>query len=72
MKRNYKSIKNYAVFAAVLLGGANLNAQDFTIKQAQDFAVENFHQSVNAGLDIKRSQKKIWETTAIGLPQVSG
>jgi outer membrane protein TolC len=72
MKRNYKSIKNYAVFAAVLLGGANLNAQDFTIKQAQDFAVENFHQSVNAGLDIKKSQKKIWETTAIGLPQVSG
>tara|TARA_B110000211_G_C14082195_1_gene555110 strand:+ start:1762 stop:3096 length:1335 start_codon:yes stop_codon:yes gene_type:complete len=72
MKRNYKSIKNFAVFAAVLLGGAKVNAQDFTIKQAQDFAVENFHQSVNAGLDIQKSKKKIWETTAIGLPQISG
>lgn len=72
MKRNYKSIKNFAVFAAFLLVGAEINAQDFSIKQAQDFAVENFHQSVNAGLEIKKSQKKIWETTAIGLPQVSG
>ena len=72
MKRNYKSIKNYAVLTAVLLGGAQVNAQDFTIKQAQDFAVENFNQSVNAGLDIKKSKKKVWETTAIGLPQISG
>ena len=72
MKRNYKSIKNFVVFATFLLGGVQINAQDFTIKQAQDFAVENFHQSVNAGLEIKKSQKKIWETTAIGLPQISG
>lgn len=72
MKRNYKSIKNYAFIATVLLGGAKVNAQDFTIKQAQDFAVENFHQSVNADLDIQKSKKKVWETTAIGLPQIKG
>ena len=58
MKRNYKSIKNFVVFATFLLGGAQINAQDFTIKQAQDFAVDNFHQSVNAGLEIKKSQNK--------------
>jgi len=72
MKLNYKSIQNFAVIAGILLGGVKVNAQDFTIKQAQDFALENFHRSLNAGLDIQKSKRKIWETTAIGLPQVNG
>lgn len=58
--------------AGVLLSGSSVLAQEFTIKQAQDFAIENFHQSVNAGLDITKSKKKVWETTAIGLPQING
>ena len=72
MKLNYKSFKNLAIVALILLGSVKSKAQDFTIKQAQDFAIENYHQSINAGLDIEKSQKKIWETTAIGLPQVNG
>lgn len=44
----------------------------FTLPQAQDFAINNFFVSKNAALDIESAQKKIWETTAIGLPQVSG
>ena len=72
MKLNYKSFKKLAIVALILLGSVKSKAQDFTIKQAQDFAIENYHQSINAGLDIEKSQKKIWETTAIGLPQVNG
>jgi outer membrane protein len=72
MKLNYKSVKYFAIIAGVLLGGVKVNAQDFTIKQAQDFALVNFHQALNAELDIKKSQSKIWETTARGLPQING
>ncbi len=45
---------------------------NFSLQQAQDFAIEHFFQSKNARLDIESAQKKIWETTAIGLPQLSG
>lgn len=72
MKYKNRSIKSLAILASVLLSGSSIMAQEFTIKQAQDFAVENFHQSVNAGLDINKAKKKIWETTAIGLPQING
>lgn len=44
----------------------------FTLPQAQDFAIDNFFVSKNAALDIESAQKKIWETTAMGLPQLSG
>ena len=48
-----------------------VSAQEFSLKQAQDYAVEHYYESVNAGLDIQKSKAKIWETTAIGLPQIS-
>lgn len=43
----------------------------FTLQQAQDFAIEHFFVSKNAALDIEKAKKLIWETTAIGLPQVT-
>jgi outer membrane protein len=46
--------------------------QEFTLAQAQEFALVNHYKSINADLDLKISKKKIWETTAIGLPQISG
>ena len=59
-----------------LLGWLAASAQDstysFTLTEAQNFAIENFFATKNAALDIEAAQKKIWETTAIGLPQVSG
>ena len=48
-----------------------VSAQEFSLKQAQDYAIEHYYESVNAGLDIQKSKAKIWETTAIGLPQIS-
>ena len=42
-----------------------------SLKQAQELALENNYTSKNAKIDIELAKKKIWETTAIGLPQVS-
>lgn len=41
-----------------------------TLKDAQDYAVTNAVEIRNARLDIKEAKKKIWETTAFGLPQL--
>ena len=46
-------------------------AQTFSLKQAQDYAIENYFEAVNAGLDIKKSKARIWENTAMGLLHVN-
>jgi outer membrane protein TolC len=43
----------------------------FSLKQAQDYAIKNNANSRNSTIDMEIAKKKIWETTAIGLPQVS-
>jgi outer membrane protein len=43
----------------------------FSLKNAQDYALQNSPLVKNAGLDMDIAKKKIWETTAIGLPQVN-
>ena len=44
----------------------------FTLEEAVNYAV-NFSYSVQtSAIDLEIAKKKIWETTAIGLPQVSG
>jgi outer membrane protein len=42
-----------------------------SVVQAQQYALENNRSILNANLDIESAKKKVWETTAIGLPQVS-
>lgn len=44
----------------------------FNLKEAQDFAIENNYKNKKAMLDIDIAKKKVWETTAMGLPQVNG
>ena len=46
-------------------------AKSFSLKQAQEYAVQNNATVKNAQLDIVKSEKKVWETTAMGLPQVN-
>ena len=41
----------------------------FSLKEAQNYALENSQAVQNARLDILIAKKKVWETTAIGLPQ---
>jgi len=42
-----------------------------SLQDAMEYAMENNTSILNAKLDILASKKKIWETTAIGLPQVN-
>lgn len=50
------------------------NAQEtltFSLKEAQEYAVKNNYKNQNSIKDIEIAKKKVWETTAIGLPQVN-
>ena len=44
----------------------------FTIVEAQEYAIENNYEIINKRLDIEKAKWQIWETTAMGLPQVNG
>jgi outer membrane protein TolC len=43
----------------------------FSLTQAVNYALKNNYNVLNAERDIEAAKKKVWETTAIGLPQVS-
>jgi len=58
-----------ALSCSVFVFGQQENT--FSLKQAQEYAITHNYQSINAVLDIEQAKKKVWETTAIGLPQVS-
>lgn len=47
------------------------NKTAFSLAEAQEYALQSNKQVVNARLDILAAKKKIWETTAMGLPQVN-
>jgi outer membrane protein len=44
----------------------------FSLVQAQDYAVKNAYSIRNATWDVEISKKKVWEMTAMGLPQIKG
>lgn len=48
------------------------NKSSFTLEEAIEFAKLNNTNVKNSEIDIQIAKKKVWETTAIGLPQVSG
>lgn len=58
-----------SISVGLLLTYSTVYAQEFSLKQAQDYAVENYYLSVNSEIDIQKSKSKIWEITAMGLPQ---
>lgn len=69
-----KIFKSYAPLGALLLLSSVTSAQDqssFSIASAEEYGVNNNEKMMNVLLDLEAAQKKIWETTAIGLPQVS-
>lgn len=71
MKKLIIPIVTLLLYAAGVQTG---NAQDktsFSLTEAQDFALLNSTAIKNADIDLDLAKKKIWETTAIGLPQVS-
>jgi len=44
---------------------------NLSLKQAQEYAILNNANAKNAVIDLELAKKKIWETTAIGLPQLN-
>lgn len=42
-----------------------------SLEDAANYAVEHNYQNQNSAIDIEIAKKQIWETTAIGLPQIS-
>jgi outer membrane protein len=67
-------IKNLITLIVILLLQFNtvFSQSNYSLKEAQEYALKNNAQVKNALLDIEKAQKKIWETAAQGLPQVSG
>ncbi len=44
----------------------------FSLEEAVKFAIENGYDVKSKSIDLEVAKKKIWETTAMGLPQISG
>ena len=65
------------LLASILMAGLHLqarqtNGKSFSLQQAQEYAVKNSYSVKNALADREIARKTIWETTAIGLPQING
>ncbi len=65
--------KLFAVFIlfTAIYGYAQENRTSFTLNEAISFALENNYNVINAKRDIEAAEKQKWETTTIGLPQIS-
>ncbi|PKP39029.1 MAG: hypothetical protein CVT98_03655, partial [Bacteroidetes bacterium HGW-Bacteroidetes-15] len=55
----------------VSIGSKAQDTLSFSLKEAQAYAIQHNYQNQNALKDIEIAKKKVWETTAIGLPQVN-
>jgi outer membrane protein len=71
----YNNMKKLILLLGVCMA-LDLTAQEntgyaFTLEEAKAFALENNNTVKNARLDVEAAEKKVWETTAIGLPQVN-
>jgi outer membrane protein len=56
---------------AIKLFSQDAEVKKLSLKEAQDFALNNSADVKNARLDVLIAKKKVWETTAIGLPQLN-
>lgn len=60
------------LFLMTTIAFSQEDKQSFTLQEAIDYALENNRTAKNAALDIKAAEQQKWETTATGLPQISG
>ncbi len=51
--------------------GQKDSTMNLSLKQAREYAFEHNYDLINAKLDIYKAKKKVWETTAMGLPQAN-
>jgi len=68
-------MKKYIYILSFLAFAITTNAQEKTMQLSLDeaiaFALENSYNAKAAKNDIKSANEKVWETTAIGLPQIN-
>lgn len=65
----------FIVLISILFSVVTIQAQDvheLNYQKAKQIALEQNTEVQNARLDVQISKHKVWETTAIGLPQVTG
>jgi len=65
-----KLILIFSLFCSILMFSQE-NVLRFSLQEAIDYAIENNRTSKIAALDIKAAEKQKWETTTIGMPQIS-
>jgi len=72
----FRKQKQILLLAVMILSGAmTAFAQEpvkLSLQEALKLAMQNNTNILNSELDLKMAQKKVWETTASGLPQISG
>ncbi|MCU0236442.1 MAG: TolC family protein [Acidobacteria bacterium] len=72
MKKTTLALFFWLAYWIMPLGGEEAAAAlQFSLKQAQDHAVQFSTETRNSRIDVAMARKRIWETTASGLPQVS-
>ena len=74
--QHYMNKKKYVSLIIVLVASFPMFSQEakqyqFSLEEAIQFAIENNQTSKNAQLDIHAAEKKKWEATSMGLPQLS-
>lgn len=72
MKFNRKLLIILILPAFITVSAQDKQLKEYTLKAAQDYALQNAYAVQNAKTDILIAKKKVQETTAIGLPQVNG
>ncbi|MFT5823867.1 MAG: outer membrane protein, partial [Crocinitomix sp.] len=71
MMKTYKNLA-FGFLTVFTVSSAMAQTQtSFSLSEAEAYGVNNNEQVKNALLDIESAKKKVWETTAIGLPQIS-
>jgi len=58
-------------FALSAKSQESVQNHSFSLEEAIAHALTNNYSAINAGRDIEVAKKKKWETTAMGLPQIS-
>jgi outer membrane protein len=61
-----------AMLIPLALEAQNDSIYNLTLDQAKQLALQNNLELQNASLDVKAAKRKVWETTAMGLPHASG
>ncbi|MCW0483857.1 TolC family protein [Gaoshiqia sediminis] len=72
MKTKFKQLFTLLLFLVIAGTAGAQGVLSFSLAEAQSFALKNSYVIRNSGLDVEAARKKVWETIATGLPQVSG